>query len=70
MQKTRVVAKPRIGTEDITRATVSFPADIYAELERIAATKKVSVAWVVREAAERYVAGEADPPAANSRSRK
>lgn len=70
MQKTRVVAKPRIGTEDITRATVSFPADIYAELERIAATKKVSVAWVVREAAERYVAGEADPPAPNSRSRK
>ncbi|HEV2622560.1 MAG TPA: CopG family transcriptional regulator [Frateuria sp.] len=64
------MAKPRIGTEDITRATVSFPADVYAELERIAATKKVSVAWVVREAAERYVAGEADPPAATSRSRK
>jgi hypothetical protein len=34
---------------------VSFPAEVYAELERIAAAKKVSLAWVVREAAERYV---------------
>jgi hypothetical protein len=28
---------------------------VYAELERLAAAKKVSLAWVVREAAERYV---------------
>lgn len=70
MQRTRIVAKPRIGTDDITRASVSFPAGIYAELERIAATKKVSVAWVVREAAERYVAGETATPAAAPRGRK
>lgn len=70
MQKKRIVAKPRIGTDDITRASVSFPTGIYAELERIAATKKVSVAWVVREAAERYVAGQADPAAATSRGGK
>jgi ribbon-helix-helix CopG family protein len=38
-----------------TRASVSFPAPVYAELERLAAAKKVSLAWVVREAAERYV---------------
>jgi len=37
------------------RASVSFPADIYLELEKIASAKKVSLAWVVREAAERYV---------------
>ncbi|MGN2252526.1 ribbon-helix-helix protein, CopG family [Frateuria sp. GZRe12] len=70
MQKTRIAAKPRIGTDDITRASVSFPSGIYAELERIAAAKKVSVAWVVREAAERYVVGEADLSTASSRGRK
>jgi predicted DNA-binding protein len=38
------------------RASISFPPDIYATLERIARGKKVSLAWVVREAAEKYVA--------------
>lgn len=40
----------------MTRASVSFPNEVYAELERLAVAKKVSLAWVVREAAERYVA--------------
>jgi hypothetical protein len=35
---------------------VTFPTEVYADLERLAAAKKVSLAWVVREAAERYVA--------------
>jgi len=38
------------------RASVSFPCELYETLEKIAHEKKVSVAWVVREAAERYVA--------------
>ena len=29
--------------------------ELYATLERIAAEKKVSVAWIVRDAAEKYV---------------
>lgn len=37
------------------RISVSFPPAVYATLERIAKEKKVSVAWVVREAAEKYV---------------
>ena len=41
-----------------TRASVSFPSDVYQELERIAAAKKVSLAWVVRDAAEKYVADQ------------
>ncbi|WP_202843847.1 CopG family transcriptional regulator [Luteimonas saliphila] len=49
------ISKPRLRTSDVTRASVSFPSDVYAEIEKIAASKKVSVAWVVREAAERYV---------------
>lgn len=43
------------GTGKTTRATVSFPSDHYAILERIAEEKKVSVAWVVREAVEQYI---------------
>lgn len=38
------------------RASVSFPRELYETLEQIAHEKKVSVAWVVREAAEKYVA--------------
>lgn len=37
------------------RATISFPAQLYAALEAIAEEKKVSLAWVVRDATERYV---------------
>jgi hypothetical protein len=40
------------------RASVSFPVDLYAMLERIAAEKKVSVAWIVRDAAEKYVSAQ------------
>lgn len=38
------------------RASISFPPDIYETLEAIAKEKKVSLAWVVREAAEKYIA--------------
>jgi predicted DNA-binding ribbon-helix-helix protein len=38
------------------RTSISFPSDIYKTLEGIARQKKVSLAWVVREAAEQYVA--------------
>ncbi len=51
----RQLGKPRIRAADTTRASVSFPSNIYEELERIAEVKKVSLAWVVREAAEKYV---------------
>jgi hypothetical protein len=38
------------------RATITFPPDLYATLEEIARQKKVSLAWVVRDAAEQYLA--------------
>jgi hypothetical protein len=38
------------------RATVSLPLDIYQTLGALARQKKVSMAWVMRDAAERYVA--------------
>ena len=37
------------------RATISFPVDVYEALEEIARQKKVSLAWVVRDASEQYV---------------
>jgi hypothetical protein len=40
------------------RASISFPPSLYETLADLAKTKKVSVAWVVRDAAEKYVVGE------------
>jgi hypothetical protein len=37
------------------RATISFPSELYKTLEEIAREKKVSLAWVVRQASEQYV---------------
>jgi metal-responsive CopG/Arc/MetJ family transcriptional regulator len=45
-------------TSESVRASVSFPAEVYEELERIAAAKKVSLAWVVRDAAEKYISDQ------------
>lgn len=48
--------KPTMHTPKTARASVSFPREIYESLEQIAQEKKVSVAWVVRDAVEKYVA--------------
>ena len=49
-----------------SRASVTFPTGLYENLEAIARSKKVSVAWVVRDAAEKYVA---DQPLQQGRAR-
>lgn len=38
------------------RASASLPPEIYSTLQDIAKQKRVSVAWVIRDAAERYIA--------------
>jgi hypothetical protein len=48
--------KPAPAEGSSVRATISFPSDIYQTLENIARQKKVSLAWVVREATEQYIA--------------
>ncbi len=48
------------------RASISFPPDLYETLEEIAKEKKVSLAWVVRDAVERYVA-EQEPQSEKNR---
>lgn len=50
-------AKPmKTESAAAVRASISFPTDVYEILEGIAKEKKVSLAWVVREAAEKYIA--------------
>jgi len=44
------------------RASVSFPLNVYDDLLKLAAEKRVSVAWVVREAAAKYVAEHVQTP--------
>jgi hypothetical protein len=50
--------KPEPVNGSSVRATISFPSDVYQTLEGIAREKKVSLAWVVREASEQYIAGK------------
>lgn len=38
------------------RASITFPPELYKTLEELAKEKKVSIAWVVRDAVEKYVA--------------
>lgn len=45
-----------VDNDTAVRASISFPPEIYRTLEEIADKKKVSLAWVVREAAENYIA--------------
>lgn len=49
--------KPQVEKIEDTsvRASISFPGELYRRLEEIARQKKVSLAWVVRDAAEQYI---------------
>ena len=49
---------PKTKNAGQPRASVTFPPELYRVLEDLAKKKKVSIAWVVREAAERYVADQ------------
>lgn len=46
------------GKPRATRVSASLPPDICETLQGIAKQKKVSVAWVIRDAAEKYIADQ------------
>lgn len=46
------------GRPRATRASASLSPELYSTLQDIAKLKRVSVAWVIRDAAERYIAEE------------
>ena len=48
-------AKKKDSSKASVRTSISFPSDMYETLESVAKEKKVSLAWVVREAAEQYI---------------
>lgn len=59
-QTSRVEQDHRDPDTTVVRASISFPLGLYTALEAIAKQKKVSLAWVVRDAAEAYVAKSTD----------
>lgn len=68
MKKTRGSGKSmKMQSTPAVRASISFPPDLYDTLENIAKQKKVSLAWVVRDAAERYVADRNVAPTEKAR---
>jgi metal-responsive CopG/Arc/MetJ family transcriptional regulator len=44
------------STASSVRASISFPLDLYETLEELAKQKRVSLAWVVRDATVKYIA--------------
>lgn len=59
MVKKRGSRKRSKGKKDgMVRASSSYPRELYEMLEEIAWEKKVSIAWVMRDAAEKYVRGK------------
>ena len=52
--------KDRAGVENQhkVRASISLPKELYEGVESIARAKKVSIAWVVRDAVEKYLESE------------
>lgn len=54
--------------QETVRASVSFNVGDYEQLERLAAEKKVSLAWVVREAVSLYI--QDDPQSAANHANK
>ena len=63
MAKERILRRTgKVPDAPWVRASISFPPDLYATLEELAKQKKVSLAWVVRDASEKYVAVEKSLP--------
>ena len=51
-----VTAKKKRSKSKMPRASASLPRAVYETLEQIAREKKVSLSWVIRDAAEKYIA--------------
>lgn len=58
MGRSKQPRRPDPPDDGTVRASISFPTGLYKALEEKARQKKVSLAWVVRDAAEKYVDGE------------
>jgi predicted DNA-binding ribbon-helix-helix protein len=52
----RRAGRPRIADPRPVRASFTLSPDTYRTLEALAKQRKVSTAWIMRDAAERYIA--------------
>ena len=52
-----------MSANQVHRVSISFPDNYYRALQRLAGEKRVSIAWVVRDAVRSYV--EQDSPLVN-----
>lgn len=59
-QMTRTGKKPTDKDRGTTRVSVTFPAEHYDKLETLAEEKRVSIAWVVRDAVDFYLSSAQD----------
>ena len=51
-----------VASQRKVRASISLPPELRQGVERVARAKKVSIAWVVRDAVEKYLQSEEFPP--------
>lgn len=56
MKKRPLRARQPVAGEDVDRITLSIAAEDKAALGKIADEKKVSIAWVIRDAITKYLA--------------
>jgi len=56
--KSRPRGRPVSGHPPSPRVSVTLPPDTARTLQDIADQKKVSLAWVIRDAAEKYIADQ------------
>ncbi len=68
MKNRKRVGKNAKNPAATVRASISFPSHVYRSLETLARQNKVSLAWVVRDAAEKYVAVKTAAPASSTAS--
>ena len=59
-------SKKQVQATKSVRTSVTLPRDVYETLVLLAKDKRVTVAWVIRDASEKYV-GEAWPLLRESR---
>ncbi len=55
VNRTKPVGRPPSQKPRSIRATVSLSPEIHRSIEALARQKKVSTAWVLRDAAEKYI---------------
>lgn len=54
--KKRKAGRPASGKPRAVRASVSLSPEVYSTLSALAKQRKVSTSWIIRDAAEKYVA--------------